>query len=69
MEKVTERLQTIDLVLPSIDLNPEGVFIALEISEKQVNLRIGGRDIYWSRETGRVTNTGMFIDPNQAEMI
>lgn len=63
------RFETLDLILPRMGMPEDGVFITLQLSESHVDLRIGGRDIRWSRETGRVTDTGLFINPEQAEQV
>lgn len=65
------RFETVDLILPSIceQWPKDGVFVAIQLTDAHIEARIGGRDIRWSRETGRVTDTGFFVNPEQAEQV
>lgn len=66
-----QRFETVDLILPSIceHWKEDGVFVVIQLTDLHIEARIGGRDIRWSRETGRVTDTGFFVDPQQAESV
>lgn len=47
----------------------DGVFVSVAITDKHVELHVGGRAILWSRNTGRVTDTGFFVNPQGAETV